>query len=43
MTVVWQGQIWENAATADFMESFEDLGLKMDIYTCSNEFMKILE
>ena len=29
--VIRQGQIWENANTFDFMESFEDFGIKMEI------------
>ena len=31
LTILQQDQIWENANTYDFMESFEDFGIKMVI------------
>ena len=31
--LLWQGQIWENARTYDFMGSFEVFGLKISIYS----------
>ena len=41
--LLWQGQTWENAGTRDFMERFEDFGLKIGIHGCLNEYMEICE
>ena len=40
---LWQGQIWENADTVDFMESFGYFGLKIGNKSCQNEYTKIYE
>lgn len=29
-----QGEIWKNKSKEDFMERFEDFGLKIGIYRC---------
>ena len=36
-------QRWENYDKYDFMESFEDFGLKIGIHSCHNEYRKISE
>ena len=33
----------ESAYTFSFMDSFEDFGLKIDIHSCLNEYLKIRE
>ena len=39
LTFLWQGQVWENAITLNFMESFEGFGQKISTYCCLNEYM----
>ena len=41
---LWQGQIWDNANTLDFIESFECFGQnKNGNKSCLNEYTKIYE
>ena len=40
LTFLCQGQIWKNAGKYEFLESFEDFGLKTGTYFCPDEIME---
>ena len=41
LSFLQEGELWENARIYDFIEKFEDFGLKIGTYSFLNQCMKI--